>query len=130
MSATLSPAGRSITVDCYEFWDRVFRRAGLLDYSEGAYYGDAALPYEQAQRNQVSMLLNQVNFQPGSRVLDIGCGNGTLLSEVRRRGGIGTGVTISPAQVRFCRQQGLDAHLLDYRDISRQWSRRFDAVIA
>ena len=45
MSATdSSPASRVVvsytTVDCYDFWDRVFRRAGVLDYTEGFYQGD------------------------------------------------------------------------------------------
>jgi cyclopropane-fatty-acyl-phospholipid synthase len=118
------------TVDCYEFWDRVFRRAGVLDYTEGYYYGDPSIPYEQAQHNQISFLLDEVGCHEGSRILDIGCGNGTLLDEVRRRGATGTGVTISPHQVQFCRERGLDVRLLNYRDIGQDLNGRFDAVLA
>jgi len=118
------------TVDCYDFWDRVFRRAGVLDYTEGFYEGDSKLCYEQAQHNQIAFLLDAVECNAGSRILDIGCGNGTLLDEVRRRGAAGTGVTISPDQVRFCVDRGLDVHLLDYRDIPESWNGRFDAVVA
>jgi cyclopropane fatty-acyl-phospholipid synthase-like methyltransferase len=135
MSATdSSTASRVVvpytTVNCYDFWDRVFRRAGVLDYTEGFYQGDAGLSYEQAQQNQIRYLLDQVGCQRGSRVLEIGCGNGTLLEEVRRRGAAGVGVTISPQQFQFCRERGLDVHLLDYRDIGADWQGRFDAVVA
>jgi cyclopropane fatty-acyl-phospholipid synthase-like methyltransferase len=118
------------TVDCYEFWDRVFRRAGVLDYTEGFYNGDAALPYAQAQHHQICHLLDQAQCGRGSRLLDIGCGNGTLLEEVRRRGASGVGVTIAPSQVRHCQSRGLDVHLLNYREIGDDWRGRFDAVIA
>ena len=118
------------TEDCYDFWDRVFRRQGVLDYTEGFYGGDPSLPYEEAQGRQIDFLLDEVGCRAGSRVLDVGCGNGTLLEAVRRRGGVGTGITISPAQVRYCREQGLDVHLLDYRRIGDRWAGRFDAVVA
>jgi cyclopropane-fatty-acyl-phospholipid synthase len=117
-------------VDCYEFWDRVFRRAGIPDYTEGFYDGDATVPYEEAQHRQIAYLLDEVGCREGSRVLDIGCGNGRLLDEVRQRGAMGVGVTISPEQVGFCRQRGLDVHLLNYRDIGHDWDGRFDAVVA
>lgn len=118
------------TVDCYDFWDRIFRRAGVLDYTEGFYDGNPTLSYEQAQHNQITYLLDAVDCRPGARILDIGCGNGALLDEVRRRGATGTGVTISPDQVRFCIERGLDVHLLDYRAIPESWNGRFDAVVA
>jgi cyclopropane-fatty-acyl-phospholipid synthase len=128
MSSPCLPA--STTVDCYEFWDRVFRRGGVPDYTEGLYDGDPAVPYEEAQQNQIRFLLDEVGCRAGSRILDIGCGNGTLLDEVQRRGAAGVGVTISPQQARFCRQRGLDVELRNYRDIGPDWNGRFDAVIA
>lgn len=122
------PASQT-TVVCYDFWDRVFRRAGVIDYTEGFYEGDPKTPYEVAQRKQIAYLLDAVDCHAGSRVLDIGCGNGALLEEVRRRGATGTGVTISPEQVRHCTSQGFDVHLLNYRDIPDAWNERFDAVV-
>jgi cyclopropane-fatty-acyl-phospholipid synthase len=52
-------------------------------------------------------------------VLDLGCGWGALLDDIRRRGATGVGVTLSRAQVAACRRHGLDVHLSDAREIDR-----------
>jgi cyclopropane-fatty-acyl-phospholipid synthase len=130
MTGTGTAVGPKTAVDCYDFWDRVFRRAGVLDYTEGYYRGDPTVPYEQAQHDQVCYLLDEAGCREGSRILDVGCGNGRLLEEVRRRGGDGVGVTISPEQVAHCRGRGLDVRLLNYRDLGEEWTGRFDAVVA
>ena len=117
-------------VHCYSVLDKFFPTCGMLDYSEGIYHDDPNTPYEQAQQNQIGYLLDEVQCAQGVRILDLGCGNGTLLEEIRRRVGIGVGVTISPEQVDLCRNRGLDARLLDYRDMGEEWNGYFDAVIA
>ena len=119
-----------VVVNCYNFFDRVFPESGLLDLTEGMYFGDPSLPYEQAQKNQINWLLDEVACEEGSRVLDIGSGNGTLLEAAQQRGAEAVGITISPAQVHRCRQRGLDARLLNYRDIDGKWTDHFDAIIA
>jgi len=117
-------------VCCYEFFERVFPQCGFLDLTEGIYHGDPSVPYAQAQQNQINWLLDQVGCGPGSRILDIGCGNGTLVEAAARRGAKAIGITISPAQVRRCRRRGLDVRLIDYRDLDDVWHGRFDGVIA
>ncbi len=119
-----------VVVNCYDFFDRLFPESGLLDLTEGIYGGDPSIPYEQAQKNQINWLLDEVACTKGSRVLDIGCGNGTLLEAALQRGAEAVGITISPAQVRRCRQRGLDARLLNYRDIGERWTGYFDGIIA
>ena len=115
---------------CYSAIDRFFPACGLLDLTEGIYDGNPKTPYEQAEANQLDYLLDQVRCGPGRRVLDLGCGYGTLLERIRQRGAKGVGITISAEQVRACRQKNLDVHLIDYRAIPGEWDRTFDGVIA
>jgi cyclopropane-fatty-acyl-phospholipid synthase len=61
-------------------------------------------------------------------VLDLGCGWGPLLDYVRRRGGTGVGVTLSSAQLEACHRHGLDVHLQDAREVTRETFGPFDAV--
>ena len=61
-------------------------------------------------------------------MLDLGCGWGPLLDFVRSRGGTGVGVTLSSAQAAACRRHGLDVHLQDARQVTRDSFGPFDAV--
>jgi cyclopropane-fatty-acyl-phospholipid synthase len=117
-------------VNCYAFFDKIFPACGLLDYTEGVYHGDPAIPYDVAQQNQIQYLLDEVDCAPGVRILDVGCGNGQLLEAATRRGAQAVGITISPEQVKLCTDRGLDARLLNYRQLDHRWCGRFDAVIA
>jgi cyclopropane-fatty-acyl-phospholipid synthase len=117
-------------VTCYGVLEKFFRNCGLFDYTEGMYYGDPNVPYEQAQRNQLNYLLDEVGCRRGVRVLEIGCGAGTLLETVRERGGIGVGITISPDQQRWCRSRGLDVRLVNYVELGAEFEGQFDAVVA
>ncbi|OGT34033.1 MAG: hypothetical protein A2W28_02730 [Gammaproteobacteria bacterium RBG_16_51_14] len=117
-------------ITCYSAVDRVFPACGLFDLTEGIYHGNPETPYAQAQENQHLYLLGQARCEPGQRVLDLGCGYGTLLEQIRLHDAMGVGITISPEQASYCRQKRLEAHLLDYRAIPKQWESTFDAVIA
>lgn len=131
-----SPDNRSgvdtpkVVVNCYDFFDRVFPECGFFDLTEGIYHGDATTSYEQAQKNQINWILDQVDCQKGRRILDIGCGYGTLLAAAQERGAEAIGITISPPQVEHGRDRGLDIRLLNYRRIDDEWKGYFDAVIA
>jgi cyclopropane fatty-acyl-phospholipid synthase-like methyltransferase len=117
------------TVACYSVFDKFFPTCDILDYTEGIYNGDSSTPYDAAQRNQINYVLDEVKCVKGTRILEIGCGNGTLLDEVKRRGAVGVGITISPEQVQLCQNRDLDVRLLDYRDLESNWA-KFDAVVA
>ena len=117
-------------VSCYSVFDKFFPACGLLDYTEGIYHGDPTVTYEQAQLNQINYVLDEVDCGPGTRILEVGCGNGNLLDEVRRRGAHGVGVTISPEQVALCRKRGLDVRCQDYKLLGDDYAGQFDAVVA
>jgi cyclopropane fatty-acyl-phospholipid synthase-like methyltransferase len=124
------PLAEKTVLNCYDLIDRIFPECGLLDFTDGIYYGDPSVSYEQAQQNQFSWLLDQVHCTSGSRLLDIGCGNGTLLEAARRRGAEAIGITVSPQQAERCRRNGLNVRLINYRDLDESWNGQFDCLIA
>jgi cyclopropane-fatty-acyl-phospholipid synthase len=123
-------AGRKEIDFSYSLTDRVIRLAlgELADFSGAKYDGDFSLSLEQAQRRKHDFVAEQIGIGPGRRVLDLGCGWGGLLDYVRRVGATGLGVTLSSAQVAACRRHGLDVHLYDAREVTRDSFGGFDAV--
>jgi cyclopropane-fatty-acyl-phospholipid synthase len=114
----------------YSLIDRIFRLSlgELADFSAAKYDGDFALSLEEAQRRKHEYVAEQIGIGPGRRVLDLGCGWGPLLDFVRRRGGVGVGITLSSAQAASCRRHGLDVHFHDAREVTRESFGPFDAV--
>jgi cyclopropane-fatty-acyl-phospholipid synthase len=114
----------------YSLIDRIFRLSlgELADFSGAKYDGDFSLSLEQAQRRKHEYVAEQVGIGPGRRLLDLGCGWGPLLAFARNRGGTGVGVTLSSAQAAACRRHGLDVHLQDAREVTRDSFGPFDAV--
>src|SRR4051812_9411057 len=114
----------------YSLTDRVVRLSlgDLADFSGAKYDGDFSLSLEEAQRRKHDYVGEQIGIGPGRRILDLGCGWGALLQYVRERGGAGVGVTLSSAQTAACRRRGLDVHLYDARQLTRDSFGPFDAV--
>ena len=83
------------------------------------------------QTNRIDLRLVAEMVTPGSRVLDVGCGDGELLSLLAETRGVdGRGIELSPEGVAGCVARGLsviqgdaDTDLADYPDDS------FDYVI-
>ena len=114
----------------YSLTDRIFRLSmgELADFSGAMYDGLFSLSLEEAQRRKHEYVGEQLGIGPGRRLLDLGCGWGSLLNFVRTRGATGVGVTLSSAQAMACRRHGLDVHLFDARKVSRERFGPFDAV--
>ena len=87
---------------------------------------------EDAQERKVAKLLDRLNLKPGQRLLEIGCGWGTLALEAARRGASVVGLTLSREQKAWADEKiakaGLSKHieirLQDYRETAEE----FDAV--
>ena len=87
---------------------------------------------EDAQLRKMHSLLDRLALERGQRLLEIGCGWGTLAIEAAKRGAEVVGLTLSTEQKAWAdekiRKAGLsdriEIRLQDYRDTSEQ----FDAV--
>lgn len=127
---TLEVASRSTVRTVYDGLDAVFTTCGICDLTDGIYQTGVDVSYEQAQRNQRVWLLDRVGCVSGMRILDIGCGYGTLLAEAEKRGAEAIGITLSAKQAQHCRRQGLAVEVVDYRSVPEDWHGRFDCVVA
>ena len=100
------------------------------DLSGAMYNGDFSKTLEQAQADKHRYILEAIRFRPGFRVLDVGCGWGPILRAVQDRGGSGLGVTLSPRQTAACHASGLDARLMDWKEIRADSFGTFDGIVS
>ena len=107
-----------------------------MNYSSAWFDGDHSRTLAQAQHAKVDRALQMAGVQPGSRVLEIGCGWGALAEKaVLQCGASVVGVTLSTEQLAYAqaRMQALpdgagqraELRLQDYRDIP---DAPFDAI--
>ena len=72
--------------------------------------------------------LDLLDPQPGERILDVGCGEGTLTEKIVERGATVLGIDNSPEMIAAARAKGVDALLLDAADM--QFFAEFDAAFS
>ena len=72
--------------------------------------------------------LDLLDPRPGERILDVGCGEGTLTRKIIERGATVLGIDNSPEMVEAARANGIDALLLDAADM--QFFAEFDAAFS
>jgi trans-aconitate methyltransferase len=72
--------------------------------------------------------LDLLDPQPGERILDVGCGEGSLTRQIIKRGATVLGVDNSPEMITAARSNGIDAVLLNVADMT--FSAEFDAVFS
>jgi cyclopropane-fatty-acyl-phospholipid synthase len=95
-----------------------------------AYWQDAK-NLNEAQEAKLDLICRKLRLAPGMRLLDIGCGWGSLLRFAARRYGVeAVGVTVSREQAELARQRcaglPIEVRLQDYREISDT----FDAIVS
>src|SRR3954447_10719918 len=72
--------------------------------------------------------LDLLDPQPGERILDVGCGEGTLTKKIIERGATVLGIDNSPEMIEAARARGIDALLLPAEDM--QFFAEFDAAFS
>ena len=121
--------------------------AALLDehmaYSCAYYRQDPALDDDpaygvtEAQRDKLELVCRKLGLQPGMRLLDVGCGWGSMLLHAAEHHGVhATGVTISAQQrdhiEKLVAERGLgdrvSVRLQDYREVPLPAEGPYDAI--
>ncbi|MFH8990970.1 class I SAM-dependent methyltransferase [Streptomyces sp. NPDC017940] len=91
-----------------------------------AYWESPDAPLEDAQRDKLELVARKLGLRPGMRLLDVGCGWGSMAVHAAREHGVGVvGVTLSQEQAAYARkrvaQEGLtdrvEIRVQDYRDV-------------
>jgi cyclopropane-fatty-acyl-phospholipid synthase len=102
-----------------------------------AYYRDPDGTLAQAQADKLDLVCRKLRLRPGERLLDIGCGWGSLaLWAARHYGAKAHGVTLSRAQAEYAaeriRREGLeDRCVVEYRDVrDLPTTARYDKIAA
>jgi len=99
-----------------------------------ALFRDGATTLELAQEAKLDLICRKLALVPGERMLDVGCGWGSLALHAAARHGVSVvGITLAERQAQLARErvreQGLEdrveIRLMDYRDLGGE---RFDAI--
>ena len=99
-----------------------------------AYWPSPEATLEQAQAAKLDLICRKLALRPGLRLLDVGCGWGSLVLHAAEHYGVhAVGVTISTEQADLARKRVVEAGLTDRVEIRIQDYRRiedgpFDAV--
>ncbi|EUA22705.1 methyltransferase domain protein [Mycobacterium xenopi 3993] len=108
-----------------------------MTYSS-AYFTHDGQSLDEAQTAKLDLICRKLDLRPGMRLLDVGCGWGSLICYAATHYGVhATGITLSQQQRDFIagrlaerRVDNVDVRLLDYRDFDALpgTSESFDAV--
>ena len=97
-----------------------------------AYFKNEKDTLETAQNNKIQHVIKKLNIQPNQKVLDIGCGWGSLAIDIAKSIKCEvTGITLSENQLKYCNQKAKEMNLenqvkfrsMDYRELDEQFDR-------
>ncbi|MDB4069911.1 cyclopropane-fatty-acyl-phospholipid synthase family protein [Candidatus Pelagibacter sp.] len=87
---------------------------------------------EDAQNNKIQHIIKKLNIKPNQKVLDIGCGWGSLAIDIARSANCEvTGITLSQKQLDYCLKKVKELNLenqvtfklMDYRELDEKFDR-------
>src|SRR2546425_3057873 len=99
-----------------------------------ALFEEGTQTLEDAQRARLELICRKLALEPGQRMLDIGCGWGSLaIHAAREHGASVSGITLSEPQAQLARKRArevgvkdrVEIRVMDYRDLRAE---SFDAV--
>jgi len=97
-----------------------------------AYWKSSNETLEEAQQNKINHIIKKLNLKSGQKVLDIGCGWGSMCFEIAKQSECEvTGVTLSKNQYEYCKKRAKELkldnqcyfELLDYRQLKGKFHR-------
>ena len=100
-------------------------------YSCG-YFKNETDTLEDAQNNKIQHIIKKLNIQPNQKVLDIGCGWGSLAMDIAKSANCEvTGITLSQNQLDYCLKKAKELNLenqvtfklMDYRELDEKFDR-------
>ena len=100
-----------------------------------AYFKNEKDSLEEAQNNKINHIIKKLNIKPNQKVLDIGCGWGSLAIDIAKSAQCEvTGITLSKNQLNYCKKKAKELNLenqvnfklMDYRELNE----KFDRVVS
>ena len=97
-----------------------------------AYFKNENDTLEVAQNNKIQHIIKKLNIQPNQKVLDIGCGWGSLAIDIAKSADCEvTGITLSKNQLDYCVKKAKELNLenqvtfklIDYRELNEKFDR-------
>ena len=97
-----------------------------------AYWKSSNETLEDAQQNKINHIIKKLNLRPGQKVLDIGCGWGSMCFEIAKQSECEvTGITLSKNQYEHCKKKAKELkldnqchfELVDYRHLKGKFHR-------
>jgi cyclopropane-fatty-acyl-phospholipid synthase len=97
-----------------------------------AYFKSENDSLANAQNNKIQHIIKKLNIKPNQKVLDIGCGWGSLAMDIAKTSNCEvTGITLSENQLNFCNKKAKELNLenqvnfklMDYRELNEKFDR-------
>ncbi len=97
-----------------------------------AYFKNESDDLETAQNNKIKHIIKKLNIKPNQKVLDIGCGWGSLALDIAKSAQCEvTGITLSQNQFNYCIRKAKEMNLenqvtfklVDYRELNEKFDR-------